>query len=260
VDQQGTGTVLDQVKAAFDLIKMVPEAIGYDTFGPITFPLPDELRDVIPSSVAEQLRDISVLNVRVDNFSNKTQRNLRILFSGGWSFAPQISFYRRNVKPKYELHIEEKELVLLEIPPNESVSIDLFNPDNHFRIEQVLVGDTAVTHLMQRRAEAKRYPAVARWHAFAKIALVVSICTLAATSYLAWNRASENQIIESATSGLASCVVNVYANKPSDEAVIIRKFQQTPPSFAQITLALNKVNTLSELLLKEQVLLCEMKP
>lgn len=75
--------MLDQVKAAFDLIKMVPEAIGCDTFGPITFPLPDELRDAIPSSVAEQLRDISVLNVRVDNFSNKTQRNLRILFSGG---------------------------------------------------------------------------------------------------------------------------------------------------------------------------------
>lgn len=249
--------MLNQIKAALDLKKEIPDAVGYDTFGPITFPLPLEIRNALPHFVSEQIERITLLNLRIDNYSSKMQRNVRVLFSGNWSYAPQISFYRRDVEVKYKVLNADKEIVLLEIPPNESVSIEIFNPSDQFKVEQVLIGDVEVTKLMQKLAEARRHPDLAKFKAFMIAVSVFAIATTLGCAYVIWNQVTEQRTIEAAHVGLRSCAPYVHANQPGREDVLERKFHQAGPYFSSYILFLNKVTSLSELKIKDQVVLCD---
>jgi hypothetical protein len=249
--------LFDQIKAVLDLRKEIPDAVGYDIYGPIVFPLPLEIRDAIPQSIIQQINNLTLLSVRIDNYSSKTQRCIRVLFSGDWAFAPRFSFHRRDVKVKSEIRIEDKEIVLLEIPPNESVSIEIFNPSNGFSIEQVLLGDIEVTKLMQKLAEAKRYPKLARIKLFTYVISLVTVVTIFSVGLLTWNRISEQRKIEAAHAGLLSCTPYIYANKTGNEAEVERKVQQAGPYLSGYIFYLNKVTSLNELKLKDELLLCD---
>lgn len=205
-------SLFDQIKAVLDLRKEIPDAVGYDTYGPIVFPLPLEIRDAIPQSITQQLHNLTLISVRIDNYSSKTQRDIRVLFSGDWAFAPKFSFHRRDVEVKSKILVEDKEIVLLEIPPNESVSIEIFNPSKGFGIDQVLLGDVEITKVMQKLAEAKRYPALARLKLLFYAMVLVSILAVPATVFLVWNRVSEQQKIDAANAGLLSCTPYIFTN------------------------------------------------
>lgn len=246
--------MFNQIKAALDLRKEIPDAVGYDTYGPITFPLPQEIHSAIPQSIAQQLDDLTLISVRVDNYSSKTQRDIRVLFSGSWKFAPRFSFHRRDVEVKKNLIIKDKEIVLLEIPPNESVSIEIFNPSKEFRVEQVLIGDVEITKVMQKLAEAKRYPLVARL----KLVTYLAAIALIAVIPFAVNRILDQRKIEAAHAGLLSCTANVFANKAGNEAELERKLQQAGPYLSSYIFFLNRVTSLTELRLKDEVILCDL--
>ena len=56
--------MLDQLLAAVQLKKEIPDAIGYDTYGPIGFPaVPRELSNAMPDSVAKELKNLTGLKV-----------------------------------------------------------------------------------------------------------------------------------------------------------------------------------------------------
>ncbi|NHQ80294.1 hypothetical protein HA051_01670 [Chromobacterium vaccinii] len=249
--------MFNQIKAALDIRKDIPDAVGYDSYGPIAFPLPLEIRDAIPEDVTTQIDSLTLLSVRIDNYSSKTQHNIRVLFSGDWEFAPRFSFHRRDIKVKSEIRSEDKEILILEIPPNESLSIEIFNPSTGFNVEQVLLGDVAITKLMQKLAEAKRYPELAKFK-FVSFALgLLAVVAITLIALLTWNKFTEHHKIEAANSGLLSCTPYVFENSVSHEAEIERKLKQAGPYLSGYIFYLNKVDSLDELKLKDELILCD---
>lgn len=249
--------MFDQIKAVLDIWKDIPGAVGYDTYGPVAFPLPLEIRDVIPQEVATKMDSLTLLSVRIDNYSSKTQRNVRILYSGDWAFSPRFSFRRRNINVNSEIRSEDKEILIHEIPPNESLSIKIFNPSNEFNVEQVLLGDVAITKLMQKLAEARRYPALAKLEFFTFALSLLAAVAVLPIALLMWNKFSEYNKIEAAHSGLLLCEPYIFENSVSHEAELERKMKQAGPSLSAYIFYLNKVASLEELKLKDELVLCD---
>jgi hypothetical protein len=193
----------------------------------------------------------------IHNYSSKSQRNIRVLYSGDWAFAPRFSFHRRDINVKSEVRAEDKAILIHEIPPNESLSIELFNPSNEFNVEQVLLGDVAITKLMQKLAEAKRYPELAKLKFFTFALGLLAAVAVPSIALLTWNKFSEKHKIEAAHSGLLSCVPYIFANSVSHEAELERKMKQAGPHLSAYIFYLNKVASLEELKLKDELVLCD---
>lgn len=110
--------MLDQVKAALDVGKEVPTAVGYSVLGPIQFPLPIEIRNRLVGELADELDALTFAVVTVHNYSSTSLRKVRLLFIGQWGFTPTFVFRRRSdVTVKSQLLPEEKEIIIDEIPP-----------------------------------------------------------------------------------------------------------------------------------------------
>lgn len=248
--------MFDQLLSVVQLRKEIPDPVGYSVFGPFSFPVPVEIRAALPDPVSDVLRDITIIGFRIDNYSSKTQRNVRVLYSGSFSYSPAFSFHRRDVEVRAETKSEDKEIVLLEIPPNESVSIEFFNPTDQFGIEQVLIGDNEVTKTMQRLAEAKRFPRYTRLRLFVVLSVLVAIALTASVFSFAWEKKKERKLVSDAISGMFSCVPYVYFNSTDDEKTLERKFFQLGV-LSGFVLSLNKVSSLEELKQKDHVILCE---
>lgn len=121
----------------------------------------------------------------------------------------------------------------------------------------MLLGDVEITKVMQKLAEAKRYPALARLKLLFYAMVLVSILAVPATVFLVWNRVSEQQKIDAANAGLLSCTPYIFTNKPGSEAEVERKLQQAGPYLSSYIFFLNKVTSLTELKLKDELLLCD---
>lgn len=249
--------MLQQLIAIVQLKKELPDAIGYDTSSQTGYPsIPVEISGSILDATVEEIYNLSSLNLHIDNFSSKTQKNVRILFSGEYQYSPKFAFHRRDVAVKYEVKGSDKEIVISEIPPNESVLVKLFNPSQHFNIDQVLVGDNEVTKIMKKLAETKRYPEIARMKVFTLGVAALTIGVIVATGYITWNQIRDSKIINSAHAGFSSCSPYVFENPPEKERTLERKFNQLGV-WGTFVLSLNKVSSLNELKLKDQVIFCE---
>lgn len=250
--------MFDQIKAIVDLRKDIPDAIGYDVSGPMRFPLPVELTETLPEDLFKRVSEISLLAVRVDNYSSQALRDVRVLFNGSWIFQPRVTFRRRDVRVQSEIRMDDKEIVIAELPPNESAYIEIFNPVD-FSVDQVLISGRAVTGTMQKLAEARRYPELARSMLAMYASVAVCAAALAAVAYVAWKKTSENRIIESAHAGFVSCSPYLFENGPAQDVILTRKFRQAGTLLEPYILAINKVHSLEELRIKDQVILCEPK-
>ena len=100
-----------------------PEAIGYEIFGPWSFPIPLEILTENSKSDKKTVADITISALRIDNYSNKSQNNVRILYTGGYGYPARLEFARRDARVEYEIKADSKEISINEIPPNESVEI-----------------------------------------------------------------------------------------------------------------------------------------
>jgi hypothetical protein len=226
------------------------------------YSVPCEILKALPELTAEPLKKMTAIDLRIDNYSSKIQKNIRILFSGNYHYSPSIKFLRRDVEVKAEIHDLDKEIFVSEIPPNESILITFFCPNN-FELNQLLIDDHEVTESMQKLANNKRYPSVALMNRILLFILILAFASLAQSGYILyslWRKTQENRLIDiaAAKSNLSACSWSVFDNSLDKEKLLERKFEQLE-NFKVFTLKLNKVSSLDELKKKEQVILCEPK-
>ena len=76
-----------------NLRKDIPDSIGYEIYSDNHFPIPRELREFIRNSEIYSLKSTLI---RIDNYSLKSKKNIRVIYSGNWEFSPDISYRRRE--------------------------------------------------------------------------------------------------------------------------------------------------------------------
>lgn len=248
--------MLQSIQTIFMLKKEIPDAIGYDTVGPISFPLAKEIQE---SAQNNQLDYISLFSMTVYNFSAKVQKEIRILYSGDYEYQPIIKFSNREIMVRYEENQDNKELIIKEIPPNESISIEVFYPSKHFKIIQVLIGDHEITTLMQKLVEAKRYPSLVYSKMMMYILVLVFSIALAFLAFKIWETRQAHQSIQDAYSGFESCRPSLLKNPPGHEQVLERNYKKLNDVWKNHVLILNKVVSLEALKLKDEIVWCDPK-
>lgn len=251
-----------QIKALLDIRKEAPDAVGYNTWGPISFPLPIEITEAIPESISNKISELICLHISIYNYSPKSQRDIRVLYSGDWEFSPKISFDRRETPVKFNINQEDKEIVINELPPNEAISIEVLNPHHDFKIDQVLLGDKQITKLMQKLAEAKRHPTLARLQLITVIALLSILASFSWAIFSLWRTTEEinSQDLEFSKllgdSGL--CKLRIFENKGTIND-LAREFISPKQLSLEEALRLNKASSFEELQLKSKIILCDTK-
>jgi len=248
--------LLNSVLTFLNIKKEIPDAFGYDVFGPVSYPIPEEFKQLLEANEVFS-EGLDLCFVRIDNYSSKLQKDVRILYSGDFEYRPSLTFHRRDVSVRYSIAEEEKEIVIEEIPPNESISIEIFNPTQDFQVDQILSGDHEITSLMQKLAEARRYPDLARMKLASVCLMSFTTLVLIATGYLAWGKIAESNRIEAAYSGFLSCTPSFVDNPPDYEKMLKRRFEQLDLIWQNNILSSNHVRTFDELKLKDEILWCE---
>ena len=248
--------LLSTVQSFLQIKKEVPDAVGYDTYGPISFPVPKEFKE-LPTENHDGLDFISLTSIRVDNYSSKVQKEIRVLYTGDFQYQPIFKFHRRDVSVKCDLKGGEKELIIEEIPPNESVSIEISYPSSDFEIVQVLSGNSEITSLMQKLAEARRHPELARMKLIMYATIAFATISIPVVGYFSWHKIQENARIEAAYSDFASCSPSLMVNPPENEKMLERKFNKLTMYWQNYILSSNKVYSLQELKLKDELVWCE---
>lgn len=252
--------MFDQISAFLSIRKEIPDAVGYDTYGPVVFSLPKEVSDLLPGSTIQMLEGVALFGLHVDNYSSKVQKNIKILYSGVFEYAPKITFRRRDVSVKFKVSLEDKQIEIFEIPPNESVDIEFFNPGERFNIDRIIVGSEQVTKLMQKLAEAKRYPGRARMEFLLYLFVVLAVSASACSVFYVWKKSKEMNEINSFFPKSAGCYPYIHENPVGDEARLARKIMQYPPLWRAFVFHLNKVDGIDDLKVKDKVLLCDPSP
>lgn len=252
--------MIDQMLSLIKIRQELPDAIGYAlTEENHIFSLPDEITDSCDKELKEKLSHLSCVYLRIDNFTNEVQKFIRVLLAGSSEFTPRILFRRRSNRATHEILSEENEIIIHEIPPNDSIYIIFYNPDNKFSIEQILVSDKSITPMMQKLAAAKRDPEIARLKFLAVfliiIAILVSIGSIPMIGYALWNRHETDQIMKDAFSGIPLCQSEIFNNSAEKEKELERRIKQLG-SASSTTLLMNHVSSLDELKLKDNVILC----
>ena len=236
----------------------IPEAIGYRTYGPYKFPVPEELISSSDNEELNSLSDMSILYFDMNNYSSKVQREIRIIYSGDFQYSPKINFDSRKVDVDFEIKKNSKEICIKELLPQESISISFFNTDTKFEIEQVLIGDQMITSTMNALAELKRSPSF-KWHyLFISVVLIFPLVT-AGYAYNSINKSMEVKklISESYKNlGYMQCAPDLFDNPVGSEKSLERKYQQLSKVQQENTLALNNVKTYDKLKVKDKVLFC----
>ncbi|MCQ3033671.1 hypothetical protein NLO88_23730 [Pseudomonas syringae] len=251
--------MLEQILTVVQLRKEIPDAVGYDTSGPVIFPVPQEIVNQLPGSAVQLLKGLSVFVLYIDNYSTKVQRELKILYSGGFEYTPKISYRRRNVDVKYRLNPTDKQIDIVEIPPNESVVLEFFYPSSNFKVEQVLIGDNQVTKLMQKLAEAKRFPDITRIKVLTNLFMIFALIAVASVGYLVWNSLSERRELEALLPKMSGCSTMLYDNRREDPLRYKEGFSSLSPYWKSFVLSLNDVQSEAELKLKSKIVLCDVK-
>lgn len=244
--------MLSAVLNILQLRKEVPDPVGYDTYGPISFPLPKEIQNLLGGS-HDAPDFINITSIRVDNYSSKVKKEIRILYVGDYLYEPIFKFHRRDISVKFEVRGDEKEFILEEVPPNESVSIEIFYPSADFRVVQAISEDGEITSLMQKLAEARRHPEIARLKLSTYVTMVLTFIVVSISVLSVWNITRENDRIEEAYAGFASCSPSFMKNPPEQEKILERKFKRLDTYWQNHILSSNKVSSLEELSLKDVV-------
>jgi len=230
----------------------------YHCFGPIEFPIPEELKNTSSEIDANSLSDMSILYFEMNNYSSKVQDEIRILYSGDFQYVPKINYDSRNVDVVFEVKKDKKEIYIKELPPNESLSISFFNTGEAFQVDQVLIGDQMVTSTMNKLAEFKRIPSF-KWNFLFITMIFLLSLSVVGYSFYSMNKNSEtNQLIAKVYENLGymKCRPFEFDNAIGNEKKLKRKYQQLSNIQQQNTLILNKVSTYEKLKVKDRILFC----
>lgn len=249
------------------LRKDIPDCIGYEIYETTSFSLPREIKEML----IDENHEISLLRrqvVRVDNYSMKSKKNIRIIYSGSWKFSPDFIYRKRESIDVSYRHLEDnKEIVIDELLPNESVLITLYNPSSDFHVIQILFGDEEVTKTMQLLAESKRDPELSKLRFFSVVVypfiLVIAILLLGVSAWKIYDTVMYNNevirkqnIINDARDkiyeGLALCYLDVFKN---DNDIFNENIKKNVASMEYI-MKMNNVKNIDELKKKEDIVLC----
>ncbi|ULR31690.1 hypothetical protein MJO48_02975 [Dickeya fangzhongdai] len=252
--------MFNQMLSLIKIRQELPDAIGYALSQKNRiFMLPEEISESCGEELAEVLHHLSCTYLSIDNYTNRVQKSIRVLLVGSSEFTPRVLFRRRSNRVTYEILSEENEILIHEIPPNESVYILFYNPDAKFSIEQILVGDKTITPAMRKLAEAKRYPELIRMKFMTVlmcfISIILVIGTISVISYTLWNRHKIDQVMKDAYSEFSVCQNEIFYNSAEKEKELERRFKQLGTA-GTTTLTINHVSSLDELKLKDIVILC----
>lgn len=243
--------------------KEIPDCIGYEIYHKTFFTLPKELQQYIVDD-NQEIHNLNKIIVSIDNYSLKSKKNIRVIYSGKWLFTPDIKYRRReNTKVKYKILDDEKEIVIDEILPNESVYVILYNTSSDFEIEQILFDDSDITKTMQLLAEIKRDPELAKIKIYNILAIVLLVMmTLIAITGMTWiymksskiarHQALIDNTVNEIYKNFSGCYISVYETKDPkfDEIYVKNRWNSNE------TLLLNHVQSISELKRKPEVILC----
>ncbi|MET4878411.1 hypothetical protein AB7160_00075 [Morganella morganii] len=252
--------MFNQILSLIKIHQELPDAIGYTLSQENhLFTLPKEVTDSCSEEVADVLNDLYCVYLRIDNYTNKVQKSIRVLLAGSSEFTPRVLFRRHRNRVTHEIQSEENEILIHEMPPNESIFIIFYNPDAKFSVEQILVGDKTITPTMRKLAEAKRDPKLFRIKFITGLMLFISIIVatgcFSVLGYTLWDHHKTNQIMEDALSDFSMCQNEIFYNSTEKEKELERKFRQLGTA-GTTTLAINHVSSLDELKLKDIVILC----
>jgi hypothetical protein len=254
--------LITQIKALYDLKKEIPDAVGYSTNGPRKFLLPVEFKNNLSHINSEELNDLTTSEIVIYNYSSKIQRNVRVLYSGDFPYVPRVGFARRDIEPKFENKKSDKELLVFEIPPNESIYIKIFNPDVNFKFTDVIIGDRVISTLMQKLAYQKRYPAPS-WLKYIYLLFFLAFFAIAFQFFSIYSSNKDVDFINNAikSSGLnenkVRCQPYLFENKPTENKILEEKIQRIDPIFKPSILKNNKVNSIEELKNLSKIIFCE---
>ncbi|MHC3823069.1 MULTISPECIES: hypothetical protein [unclassified Pseudomonas] len=256
--------MIDQLLAMVNLGEKLPEAVGWKFIGPYGFSLPEEILEAISDEQAKFDSTITGSALVVYNYSGVSKAEFRVLYSGSFKFRPKVSYGRRSVPVKWEHDSENNEFVFYDTPPNESIEIELFNVDENFSVDQVLVDGKLITKFMSKRAMAQAYPDLS-----SKILLISLpvVCTLAIAlsayaSYTAYKQRQDNNFVNEALAGYSGCALSVYENPPGKKSreELTRKIKRLEPWMKQVLLEKNKVSTEADLYDLDRVIICTPAP
>ncbi|MBP2834726.1 hypothetical protein [Dickeya parazeae] len=252
--------MFDQILSLIKIRQELPDAIGYFlTQKDYIFTLPEEISESCGEELAEVLHHLSCTYLSIDNYTNRVQKSIRVLLAGSSEFTPRVLFRRRSNRVIHEILSEENEILIHEIPPNESVYILFYNPDAKFGIEQILVGDKTITPAMRKLAEAKRYPELFRMKFMSVLIFFITtifvIGAISVVSYTLWDRHKIDQVMKDVYSDFSVCQNEIFYNSAEKEKELERRFKQLGTD-GKTTLIFNHVSSLDELKLKDIVILC----
>ncbi|MEE4575043.1 hypothetical protein V2L07_19895 [Pseudomonas alliivorans] len=249
--------MFDQLLAMVNLGEKLPEAVGWELFGPCRLSFPEEILEALKDEVESPY---SVAALFVYNYSGVSKSEIRVLYSGSFDFRPKISYGRRDVPVKWKHDIDKSEFIFYETPPNEKIEIELFNIYRSFSVDQVLVDGKLVTKFMSKRAMARVYP-TPKWIRASLIGapiLCAAILAMTAyTGYAVYKQRLDNELLYGVPSGYSGCAPYMFDNPPGESAkeALTRKIKKLRP-WMQFLLAKNKVSSESELYDLDRIVLC----
>lgn len=237
--------------------KNKPLAVGYESFGPFNFPLPHAILKEGVATQAQPLVNLDIFALIIDNYSSTSCKELRILYTGGSEYSPQLEFQNRDVEVKCRIDDQSKEILIDEIPPGETVSVAFFNPLAGFSIRHVLIGDSEITKSMRKMAQAKRYPHLYWFGRITSCVLIFAMATMFYTGYALWKTSKDQKIISSVTGDLQGCTPTVIYGSNENQDDLNRQFLTLNYPYDRLVLAMNKVTSLQELDEKKIVIFCK---
>ncbi|ELQ6061784.1 hypothetical protein STS98_000346 [Cronobacter sakazakii] len=252
--------MLDQVLAFIKIRQELPDAIGYSLSSEQSiFDLPEEILKACGEELSKELNHLSCVYLRIDNYTNNVQKSIRVLLAGESDYTPRVQFRRRNNRVTHETLPNINEILIHEIPPNDSVYITFYNPSENFSIEQILVDDKTITPSMRRLAEIKRDPWLAKMKfSFALMflfSIIAIIGSLSLVTFTFMRNNQEQKIFDDAFKGMSLCQNEIFHNSIEKEKELERRFYQLGLA-KETTLMVNHVSSLEELKLKDTIILC----
>lgn len=251
--------MIEKILNMVSLFKLLPDPIGYSTYGPISFPLPKEIKDVLGESALNEIDNVTEFYITIDNFTNREVEEVNILYRGGFSYTPEAKFHRRDVEPSFIHDNTNKLLSIKKIPPRDSLSITVFLQANeNIVVDSVLFEGNLVTKWMNKISDFYKFPKFAIFSFVAFFIILAMFIFVFLTTYKVW---VDNEKVKPLNEIIASwdgCYPYQFKNSVDNEKLLKRRFEQQY-KYRGIIFGLNKVNSFDELRLKDDVWLCEGK-
>lgn len=254
--------ILGDIAALAQLGKGVPDSVGYEDYGRVNSYYPEEVFNHLQATnFLINKKYFSTYCVEIYNDSSSVQKDLKILFNGNFSLKPKLKFVRRDIEVSYEVDEKNKEIRITEIPPKESVNIVINEPDNKFKIYQVLIGDNQITPLRNKYFKLKNLLLTRQFI----LPLIVTLCLGVSLLYLEFKASSQRELknamdqkvelyLESI--GFKKCGMVLLKNNNESKLALKVKFNKLDDNLQKQVLMFNQTDNIEDLLQKESIYWC----